>query len=363
MKIAVSVHSSQVSQSGQFANGIMQGIILTYDLLELIGHKPILMVCGAKDEVGPEVLMKGKNYRARSFEDFCNSDDISIDITLEVGGTISEANRKILKDKFDTKIVVARLGNSLIIDTEFLLFRASPGGGAVSAYTDAVWYSPHHERTKSYLAEIFQSDAVMMPYLWEPDFIGHEFNVELSLDDVPDLVIMEPNINVVKTLIVPLCIGNHVYLDAPDSFDKLWILNGRSVQNNAFFKQNIVPNLAIVPGEADKVFFSERAKFDEVFNQKRIMIGHHWENELNYLYCEALYKGVPLVHNVDSWKEVGYYYPDCEIDKGAVQLQKAIDEFHDASQRDVSRKFLQRYSIHNKDVQEGYKKLIDNLFK
>ena len=39
---------------------------------------------------------------------------------------------------------------------------------------------------------------------------------------------------------------------------------------------------------------------------------------------EALYLGLPLIHNSEALINLGYYYPDFDIDMGAKQLKSAI---------------------------------------
>ena len=50
--------------------------------------------------------------------------------------------------------------------------------------------------------------------------------------------------------------------------------------------------------EAAGIFF-ERCRFSDVFSHPDILLSHQWNNALNYLYLEALYKNIPLVHNSD----------------------------------------------------------------
>ena len=54
-----------------------------------------------------------------------------------------------------------------------------------------------------------------------------------------------------------------------------------------------------------------------------IIVSHHWENGLNYLYYEALYGGFPLVHNSPFLKDIGYYYEGFDIWDGVKTLERA----------------------------------------
>ena len=66
---------------------------------------------------------------------------------------------------------------------------------------------------------------------------------------------------------------------------------------------------------------------------------------LNYLYLEVCWQGYPLIHNAHLCSDLGYYYPDNDIETGARQLLQAIDE-HDGkweAWRDEQRRRIGRF--------------------
>jgi hypothetical protein len=109
--------------------------------------------------------------------------------------------------------------------------------------------------------------------------------------------------------------------------------------------------------DANKVYFSGRNGFDEVFKRRDILLGHQWGCELNYLYLEALYKNIPLVHNSPAFADVGYYYPEFDVNIGQEQLFNAINDRGYSNQRNEA--FIYKFSIHNIDNQTRYRMLID----
>ena len=116
--------------------------------------------------------------------------------------------------------------------------------------------------------------------------------------------------------------------------------------------------------KANKVFFADRANFDTTFKRPDILLSHQWQCELNYLYNEALYRGVPLVHNSPPYKEVGYYYPDFDVKIGMQKVFEAIkgDEAQ-VEKRRKNKKFLNRFSITNPEVGKTYQELIRDVMK
>ena len=69
--------------------------------------------------------------------------------------------------------------------------------------------------------------------------------------------------------------------------------------------------------------------------------------DLNYVFLECFYLGVPLIHNSPMIKEFGYYYPRLNVSRGA-ELIKYVLHHHDRSayiQR--HQPLLQKYSVDN----------------
>ena len=58
----------------------------------------------------------------------------------------------------------------------------------------------------------------------------------------------------------------------------------------------------------NKVFFESRKPFIEIFDKPHILLGHQVENELNNLYKEAIYMGIPLVTNSPPYSSVTYNF-------------------------------------------------------
>ena len=368
MELAISFNRSSVNGTNIFNNGMGQNIKFYYDLLELMGHQPFFM-CFDDPINGGEIVasagtgqatvdINSKPYRFEHFQSVVASGR-PIPIVFEIGITVLEDQRTALRSTNCAKIIAIRYGNSLILDTEMMLFK--PDGGQLHLTgVDGLWYSPHFQRAKSYYETIYKCPSAVAPYLWEPDFVLEGFQ-DIQVDESPTIYVMEPNINVVKTCLIPVCILDRLYSATPDSFARGLIISGDNLQNQNYFLTNIVASLPVLQAESNKVFFTPRAKFEDVFIKKNIMLGHHWHNSLNYLYCEALYKGVPLVHNSEDFKNVGYYYEDSDIDEGLKQLQAAIEEFAEPQNISVAHDFLFQYSIHNPQVQNEYQRLIEGV--
>jgi hypothetical protein len=71
--------------------------------------------------------------------------------------------------------------------------------------------------------------------------------------------------------------------------------------------------------------------------------------DLNYLFLECFYLGVPLIHNSPMLKNYGYYYPKFDISKGVEHLRKIFLNGHNKKvyiKRHLP--LIEKYSLNNK---------------
>ena len=87
--------------------------------------------------------------------------------------------------------------------------------------------------------------------------------------------------------------------------------------------------------------------------------------ELNYLYLESLYLGLPLLHNSKMLSSYGYYYPDSDTIEAARQIDYILNE-HDVDfyNKDADNiKFIYSYNPNNPKNISIYKESIVRLFQ
>jgi hypothetical protein len=354
INVAITIRNDVPLNQILFGNGLSQNVKFLYDLIQLIGYSPYFLV----DTPSPHnsMVFKGTTYKAYTYAEVIKS-EIYTSLALEVGVTISEPLRNLLKEKFDTKIVIVRYGHSMFMDMEQICHPTTMTAGLHVSKPDAVWASPHFVKAFSYLETIYQAPVLTAPYIWEPDFVPKaQDNTYLER---PDIYVMEPSISLLKNALIPMAIIEKAYRAEPDSFGKAMILNGTHYNESVFFLDNIARNFSSLIAENNKVYFTGRYNFHDVFKKRDILLGHQWECELNYLYLEALYRNIPLVHNSPAFSGVGYYYPEFDVNIGYAQLTAAIHDRDNNEQKNQD--FIYQYSIYNVDNQNAYRKLIEEI--
>lgn len=353
----VSMRDEVASPSTWFSNGYSQNIKFFYDLLERLGHYPLFLF--GKDNPEKRFTLQGKEYRGLSYQQALD-EGLHVDIVFEIGVTVSEEMRTVFRNRFGSRIVSVRYGISLIMDMEQLVHNESMSSGIHVAGADWVWTSPHIGYGKYYLQTLFRCPAVVAPYIWEPDFVTQRFE-DAPADEVRDIYVMEPNLSVIKNALTPMAVIEEVFRADPGAFGKAMVLNGLSFYQRNYFLQNIVRYMDSLRAETNKVFFTGRYRFDDVFKKPDVLLGHQWGCSLNYLYLEALYSGLPLVHNSEPLQEVGYYYPEFDIQAGRDRCLEALKGHQVSVHRERNQAFLERFSVANAEVQAEYRRLIEQV--
>jgi hypothetical protein len=357
LKIGITFRDDQSLNQTWWGSGIGQNIKFYYDLFELTGHEPSMVL---NSPLG-KFEFKDKTYRTLTFKEIIDNRH-HIDLYLEAGITIPPKLKKVLLTIHPSKVVGLRCANQYFTCSEGVFVKNSFPVNKLIGGQDRMWVLPHHAKQASFLRILHRCPVDMVPYIWEPDFVEKTFHTVSRLKQ-PDIYILEPNSSILKNALIPMAILQRVYDANPESFGKAYVGNSGNFSNKDFFLHNFVTNLPVLRAKTNKVVFIKRFPINQLFKKPDILLGWQHECELNNLYKEAIFMGIPFVHNSPSYAEVGYYYPDFEVEKGAEQVLKAVSETgplrDEVIERD--RKFLYRFSLHNPEVQERYQKLLQKV--
>ena len=362
--IAISI-VDKIDAGFLYANGISQNIVLLYELFELLGHEVCLIVNTARPNQ-TMTLNSDKAFVTYTLEEY-EKTGRKLDLFLEAGQVQGE-DQRLLIHQLGAVIVSIHYGCSLIMDMENILYKNEENAGFqhIVSNVDYIWISPHHAYHQSYLEILYSAPCEVAPFIWDPHFISKKKFKRQDVKKKPNIYVMEPNLSVVKNALVPLAIIEALYRDDPDTFHHAFIVNGDAIKDKSYFLNNIVTNMPSLNASVvkDKVFFSDRCKFEDVFTSPDILLSHHWNNGLNYLSLEAIYYNIPLVHNSEYFKEVGYFYEDFNVYQGRDALKNALKNHraHFPAHQQKNKAFLKRFSIYNKKMQANYREMLDRAF-
>jgi hypothetical protein len=94
-----------------------------------------------------------------------------------------------------------------------------------------------------------------------------------------------------------------------------------------------------------------------------VVVSHQWTNPLNYFYFDVCWQGYPLVHNASLAPDLGYYYPDNDVQQGADALLRALHRHDDDWEAYIlrQRKILRRYTCEDSSLVAAYDELLLQL--
>jgi hypothetical protein len=352
MKIGLTFRDDQSIGQTWYGSGIGQNIKFYYDLFEEMGLAPFMLV---NKKIGISVL--GKNYKEIEYSELFNSDLERVDVVIEVGAVVSGQHMAMLRSKYNTKLIRLRCGNPYTLTVEGLFVTGNLSKSLYIAGQDAIWVLPHHSNSLQFLSTIHSCPSYRVPYIWEPDFVEKQFK-QSQREEKPNIFVMEPNTSACKNALIPMAIIEKLYRLDSEKFDKAVIYNSENFASKENFLYNFVDNMPSLQACNAKVFFNKRKKLNDVFIKPDILLTHQVDNELNNIYKEALYMGIPLVHNSPAYKDYGYYYPDMNVDDGVSQILNVISNHNPLKDIEKNERFLKRFSIYNKDIQSEYKRLL-----
>lgn len=347
-----------------WCNGSVQNIFFLFMLLEKIEEYNVHIVNFGKpiSEINTDGIFDLKQLNFTEWDDIKND----VDVFIEVGITVNDNIIEHLKNN-GTKIVLYRTGNAYVTDMEDILFNTTSKLLNIHKY-DQIWISSHHNKiNKYYFEEIYKSPVIVVPFIWD-SFIIDMYNIQLEQNNLifeyqnnkisKNVVIMEPNIDIIKTSIVPLLIVEKTYNKYPELINNIIVFNTSKIRNNDKFL-SIIKSLNIYK----KIQLEDRYNTPYILSKYTdIVLSHQWENELNYLYFDVMYGKYPLVHNSNQIKEGGYFYGDFNIESGSNVLYSALINENYNKKLHINNLLLNKFSVNNPNNIEDYNNKIQNLF-
>jgi len=353
-----------------FSSGINQNGIYLGMLYKKLGWDVVLLSIDTDGKAGEELdLLKINNLELCKYADSLNT---SFDLIIELASSVST----ILMDRYRTlspgiKLIKYKCGNELFTTTETILHSAHDKRKSKDAkvykgpQADAIWVIPQMENTNLHFYGYLDggnTNTTVVPFIWDPIVIESfqktlkfpnwsKFREEIKIS------IMEPNLSIMKNLIIPTVISSRA-LDEGDinireiiswSTDKL-------AENKDLIKLIRHGNPTLIK----KLKVQGRKPTVTVLGLSDVVLSWQLENNLNYLYFDVAWLGYPVIHNANLCQDIGYYYENSNVDQGVEKLNEVMAN-HSVEYLQTMRDRIARYTIENPELLESYRKLTDEV--
>ena len=304
-KVGITIHNrDNVSEeTGIFNNGINQNILFLYRLLEKEGYETYFL---------SNKIVENSKYQYMNI--YTQTELNSLDYFICAG--LSASSKMITEmKKNNVETIKLHLGNACFSHIDHILHNTKQIFDIETCKLyDKVWISPHFAYSIDYYKYIHQTEHVeISPYIWEPTFL-QEFTGTFDRNKI-SIGIFESNINLNKSSFIPMIIADK----AESSIDTLYVFNTDTIKDNKLFtdfakKSTLVKN--------KKMTFESRYPFVRMMNTYcNVVVSFQEDCELNYLYLECLYLGIPLIHNSSFLKEYGYYYEKYDTETASKHIK------------------------------------------
>lgn len=354
-----------------FANGLNQNVVFFKDLYEKCSNvnKVFFINLGTQKDLSQSPWQEYQE----DIIDLNKSAEI-LDLVIVIGADPNVDMLEILYKK-NIKIVKHVLGPEYHVLIENVLFNKKWNiNFNARSYHNEIWLSPHiYECNKDLMEVMYRCPSKSVPFIWSPKFL--EKNVEkhkLGFNSTgiyenknisKKISVFEPNLNVVKNSITPVLTAEKLYRKFPDLVEKVQIFCAESIRSNASLTE-LVKDMDIF--KAKKIFFENRFEIAwALLGFTDIVLSHQRDLALNYLYFDAAWLGLPVVHNAHFVKDLGYYYEGFDADQASDKLIDVIKNFDNIKDEYLreSRNYISKFFPDHRDNIKTYEKLINNVLK
>jgi len=203
----------------------------------------------------------------------------------------------------------------------------------------AIWTFDHFEKQDvRYLEFLSGKPVYTIPYVWDSaplDAFVMEGNVPswsntaTAIDErhPPELPqplswcarVVESNFSNSSHCTIPLCVVSEIR-KAGDPV-RLTVHNGEATAKHEFFKANIARNLAVPDISGAMV---PRVRLPDLLRDKSVLVAHQRFRPLKSFLLDAMYLGIPMIHNCALVKSLGapYYYELNQISQALTAWQQ-----------------------------------------
>ena len=363
MKIGITLDMSIAFWS----NGMQQNIVFLYSLLSRAGHDCYYI---SNEKPAHELH---KDHKGMLLKDLIDDRNEVLDVLI-IGGfdLLPEMYGKLRKRNPKMKLILVHFGNKLMDDINYAICNTETPRVPLKKPEglDQVWISPHHEFAKEYIKTYYRIDNVhVAPYIWDSFFVDEKIaqlkKKKLSpfyrSKDATKICIFEPNLSFLKNCVVPVAICERFNQLFGEEIESVNVFGCQKLREKTYF-QKLMHKFGIVD-DTDKCFFNNRwGALDALSKFGSTVVSHQMYNQLNYSHLEALYLGVPLIHNSPMLENLGYYYPEFDVEMGAKQLKNAIQNHASIIQayKKDAQQFLDSCSPYTIENTQTYLRLIEN---
>jgi hypothetical protein len=365
LRIGITVGLRESGES-LWLNGIKQNALY---LARVFAHSPrghrVALVNTTGIALEGPLPWDREQFPTHNFEDVKDH----LDVLIELGGQISAQQTDYLKRR-GTRLVSYCCGPEYVQNMESMIFaRGDTSGIFINPRYDEIWVIPQIVETSwHFLSNLRRRPTRRVPFVWDPMCLtARAQHLPNEGEYRPKrggrrLTVMEPNHDVLKFCLYPMLIADTAYRQIGDAIAHLHVTNAEHLATQSPMFASLAHSLDLV--RDSRAYFVGRFDTPQFLAEHTdVVISHQWGLALNYFYFDVCWMGYALVHNAALCRQLGYFYPENDVDTGALQLIHAVTE-HDEDwegYRMRQRTLIEPFLATNPSLIAEYDALLDGL--
>ena len=267
--------------------------------------------------------------------------DLGLDLVVEISFFLTPDERS----KVTGRCVWYCRKQALFTDLESSVYGRVEGRNLEGV--TAIWLGDVFSRNDDlvYLQTLYPAITIAtVPWIWTPDLVEthrrsqsqspvwFQMNTASLLDTSAPWSIhcSETNTSNTSSCTLPLTILRYLFQANPElkAITRVSIHNTENLKDNQFFKDNVLKHCAV--SDLTYTLMGRQRIIDWVYDPKSIVLSHSRFVPFTMANLEAIWTGIPLVHNSVFLRDLGHgleklYYPNNSI-RGAVSAMKRLME-------------------------------------
>lgn len=295
-------------------------------------------------------------------------DASGLDLCIEVGQHMIKAVQRPIVAKNSVWLCRKPL---LYHDMEASLFPFEKPERSMEGISQVWMIQEHTTKDDIQYAELlFKKPVRLMPLTWTPsavEFHRQEMKAPVwpqvaALEELKNkpwsIHICETNMSSASSCTVPLFIMREVKKSTQIPLESLVkVHNADNVKQSEFFRFNILAHVFSDIQDMSGTFIGRQRVIDFVYDPKSIIIAHSRFIKLRYYLLDALWVGIPVIHNsklLEDIYPIGYYN-DNEITQASAAFQRVVENTPTVdSTIEVRKKIIEKMSPLNVAIQDAW---------
>ena len=315
-------------QASTFSGGVNTTAMHLALLLQKL-EKDVYLVNNTQNEWFDDNRLLESAFKVCKHEDILAGRCEPFDILIEVAWSIAPELRVCMAK---ANIVVIRKP-PLMYDMEYSVYAVKLGNNRAERVA-AIWCigESFTNDDKEYMQFLYSGIPVeFLPFFWYPDIVDNYVKTTLKPPETGEweMHVCESNQSITSNLLLPISIYAD-YCRQQTTKLQLKVHSSDHLKTVGFFMSNVHKSL-LGADTADVLL--PRMPLPAMHKSRSFIVCHNRFAGVRALHIDALWIGIPLIHNIKELAGYGYYYPENNIAAAVNQIERIIADYKEINEK------------------------------